>query len=101
MKLLPAALLSTALYGATVDVPDWVRQAAAQTVPQYPAKVFAVSLLQEESVTVDPDGRRVMRERGVVKTPCKLGATADDTVRPQSTAHCNGLVVLHPAPVSR
>ena len=67
MKLLPAALLSTALYGATVDVPDWVRQAAAQTVPQYPAKVFAVSLLQEESVTVDPDGRRVMRERGVVK----------------------------------
>jgi transglutaminase-like putative cysteine protease len=67
MKLLPAALLSTALYGATVDVPDWVRQAAAQTVPQYPAKVFAASLLQEESVTVDPDGRRVMRERGVIK----------------------------------
>ncbi len=52
---------------AANDVPDWVRQAAAQSVPSYSAKVTSVYLLREEAVTVDPDGRRVMRERGVLK----------------------------------
>jgi Domain of Unknown Function with PDB structure (DUF3857)/Transglutaminase-like superfamily len=48
-------------------VPDWVKQAAAKTVPSYPAKVTAVVLFQEEAVTVEADGRRVMRERGAIK----------------------------------
>jgi transglutaminase-like putative cysteine protease len=52
---------------AAGDMPDWVRQAAAQTIPAYSAKVTSVVLLKEEIVTVDPDGRRVMRERGAVK----------------------------------
>jgi hypothetical protein len=52
---------------ATPDAPDWVRQAASKVVPSYPAKVSSVVLFQEEAVTVDPDGRRVMRERGAIR----------------------------------
>lgn len=52
---------------AAEDAPSWVRDAAAQTVPDYPSKVTSVVLLQEETVTVDADGRRVMRERGAIK----------------------------------
>jgi len=52
---------------AADDPPAWVREAAAQTVPGYSAKVHALELLREEVMTVDADGRRVMRERGAVK----------------------------------
>src|SRR5258707_1810601 len=64
--LLLLALPATSLTAAE-DAPSWVREAAAQTVPDYPSKVNSVVLLQEEIVTVDVDGRRVMRERGAVK----------------------------------
>ena len=62
----------SALLGAD-EAPDWVRQAAAQQVPTYPAKVTSVVLLREESVAIDLDGKRVMRERGVVKLLQKSG----------------------------
>jgi hypothetical protein len=52
---------------AANDPPDWVREAAARKTPEYSAKVGSVIILSEEAVSVDPDGRRVMRERGVVK----------------------------------
>ncbi len=60
------ALTATSLQAAE-DAPTWVHEAAAQNVPDYPSKVTSVVLLQEEMVTVDPDGRRVMRERGAIK----------------------------------
>jgi hypothetical protein len=66
MRTACALLLAAGLYGAD-DVPDWARQAARQPLPTYSAKVYAAALLQEESVTVDPDGHRTMRERGVIK----------------------------------
>jgi hypothetical protein len=59
--------------GAAVSVhaaealPDWVKEAAARPVPDFSSKVSSVVLFQEEAVTVDPDGRRVMRERGAIK----------------------------------
>jgi transglutaminase-like putative cysteine protease len=59
-------LTAAALQGAD-DVPGWAREAAAQTVPGYPTKVNAVVLLREETVTIELDGKRVMRERGAVK----------------------------------
>lgn len=62
--LLAAAL---PLLHAAADAPDWVRQAMASPQPSYPVKVPSVVLLQEEAVTVDADGRRVMRERGAIK----------------------------------
>ena len=52
---------------AAEDVPDWVRQAAASAIPTYSPKVTSVVLLRDESVTVDSDGRWMMRERGAVK----------------------------------
>ena len=61
---LTAGLLSAA---GTDEAPEWVRQAAASVIPSYPAKVSSVVLLADESVVVDVDGRRVMRERGAVK----------------------------------
>src|SRR5258708_3228066 len=64
--LLLLALTATVLTAAE-DAPSWAREAASQTVPDYPSKVNSVVLLQEEMVTVDADGRRVMRERGAVK----------------------------------
>jgi len=65
-RLLLFALAAT-LLTATEDAPSWTREAASQTVPDYPSKVNSVVLLQEEMVTVDADGRRVMRERGAIK----------------------------------
>lgn len=53
--------------GAADTLPDWAKEAAARPVPDFSSKVPAVVLFQEEAVTVDPDGRRVMRERGAIK----------------------------------
>lgn len=47
--------------------PDWVRTAAAQTLPAYPADTNAVVLLDDTTYTVDPDGRAVEHVRHVVK----------------------------------
>ena len=49
------------------SVPDWVRSAAAQTIPPYPADTNAVVLLDDTTYTVDPDGRAVEHCRRVVK----------------------------------
>jgi hypothetical protein len=52
---------------AAKEPPDWVKEAANQSVPEYSPKVTSVVLLQEESVAVDDSGKHVMRERGVAK----------------------------------
>ena len=49
------------------SVPDWVRTAAAQTIPQYPADTNAVVLLDDTTYTVAPDGGAVEHIRHVVK----------------------------------
>ena len=48
-------------------VPDWVKGAAAQTLPTYPADTNAVVLLDEKTLTVDKDGHAVEHVRRVVK----------------------------------
>jgi transglutaminase-like putative cysteine protease len=61
-------MMSTAtVVRAANDPPDWVREAVARRTPEYGVKVTSAILLQEESLTVEPDGKRVMRERGVIK----------------------------------
>ncbi|MBM3784567.1 MAG: DUF3857 domain-containing protein, partial [Acidobacteria bacterium] len=49
------------------DVPQWVRAAAAKAHPAYQAKTPAVVLLNEETLTVDAEGKRVFQERYVAK----------------------------------
>jgi hypothetical protein len=51
-----------------VAVPDWVRTAAQQPVKaDYPPKVNNVVLFQEERLSVDQEGKRVITERRVTK----------------------------------
>ena len=66
---------------AANDVPDWVKQAASAALPSYPAKVTNVTLLREEAVSVDADGHRVMRGRGVIKI-LQTGADKIEAYRP-------------------
>jgi hypothetical protein len=61
-------LLSHPAQAAKPDsVPDWVRTAAAQTLPHYSPETNAVILLDETTYTVAPDGRAVEHVRHVVK----------------------------------
>jgi transglutaminase-like putative cysteine protease len=67
--LLGVALLGVALPACakTDSVPDWVRTAAAQAIPAYPADTNAVVLLDDTTYTVAPDGSAVEHCRRVVK----------------------------------
>ena len=49
------------------QVPDWVKQAAAQTLPQYPERTDAVLLLDDRTYTIAPDGTKTEHVRRVVK----------------------------------
>src|ERR1700723_1861776 len=49
------------------NVPDWVRTAAQQKLPQYPPDTNAVVLLEDTTYTVAPDGSATEHFRSVVK----------------------------------
>lgn len=50
------------------DLPQWVLDAARQPAgTEYPAKVSHAVLFQEEHLTVDTAGKRVMRERAAIR----------------------------------
>src|ERR1700748_419919 len=49
------------------SVPDWVRTAAQQKLPQYPPDTNAVVLLEDTTYTVAPDGSATEHFRSVVK----------------------------------
>ena len=66
MRMIALALfLASALMAE--DVPDWVREVAAQQSPGYPSKVGTVTLLQDVTLTIGKDGRQTTHERGVEK----------------------------------
>jgi hypothetical protein len=62
------ALLATmtARAGGPV-VPDWMKVAAGQNLPPYPADTQAVVLLEETTLTVRPEGKSTAHVRRVVK----------------------------------
>src|SRR4051812_30739955 len=63
-----ATLLLTLPACAAVNVPDWVRQAAAQKLPIYAADTNAVVLLEDKTFTVNgPNGDVTEHDRRVVK----------------------------------
>ena len=74
----------SAVLSAADEIPQWVRQVSSVNVSSYPAKVNSVVLLQDEVVTVDPDGRRVMRERGAVRI-LQAGAEKIEAFRTYNT----------------
>ncbi len=56
-----------AFAGNNVSIPDWVRQAAAQTLPTYPADTNAVVLLDDTTYTINGPGDVTEHVRRVVK----------------------------------
>jgi len=60
------ALAVAPLYAAS-SVPDWVRTAAHQTLPDLPGTTKAVVLLDETTYTIAPNGTAIEHVRHVVK----------------------------------
>ncbi len=68
MRTVVAIMLAGSALLAKDAAPQWVREAANTAVkPDYPAKVSNVVLLNEEHLTVTPDGKWITTERGVIK----------------------------------
>lgn len=65
--LLAASPAWAGIFGSAPPMPDWVREAAKQTLPEFPRSTRAVVLLEDETYTVGPDGRAVDHVRKVVK----------------------------------
>lgn len=65
--VLGLCLLSPASALAKENIPDWVRSAAAQSLPSYPATTKAVVLLEDITYTVSPDGTAVEHARTVIR----------------------------------
>ena len=63
---LAASAVSPA-YASKDSVPDWVRTAAAQSLPIYPPDTRAVVLLDETRLTVGADGNAIEHHRRVIK----------------------------------
>ena len=60
------ALLSAPAHGAD-DTPSWLKELSGMTLPQYPAKVNSVILLNEEHHTAAENGRLVTITRTAIK----------------------------------
>jgi hypothetical protein len=61
------SLTAVPAFASKDSVPDWVRAAAAQSLPTYPANTDAVVLLDDTTLTVDKDGKAIEHHRYVVK----------------------------------
>src|SRR2546423_13742024 len=55
------------------DLPQWLRQAAATSLPSYGKEVPAVVLLNEQSVKVEEDGRVITLQRSAVRILTREG----------------------------
>ena len=63
-----ASLAARPVHASRPDsVPDWVRTAAAQTLPAYPPDTDAVVLLDDTTYSIAPDGRATEHCRHIVK----------------------------------
>lgn len=65
IRLAVSLILGLCLHGA--DAPDWLREASTVSLPQYPAKTPAAVVLQEEAVTIDPNGKQLRTTRYAIK----------------------------------
>jgi hypothetical protein len=54
-------------HAATPQPPDWVLAAAHASTPEYPKTTMAVVLDDEETLTVQPDGKATVLKRRVIK----------------------------------
>ncbi len=61
------SLLALCLGSASAAVPDWLKQAAAEKLPVYPADTKAVVLDDETDVTIEGPGQYVEHDRRILK----------------------------------
>jgi transglutaminase-like putative cysteine protease len=54
-------------FAGTPQPPDWVLTAAHASTPDYPKSTVAVALSDEETLTVQPDGKATLLRRRVIK----------------------------------
>lgn len=60
-------LFAAAAFGGQDTAPDWVKEVATRTLPNYPPEVHTAQLLDESHVTVLPDGSTVEEIREAVR----------------------------------
>lgn len=65
--LLAATLCLGSLHAASDEAPGWLKELTSVTVPPQGAKVQAYVLWDEQSITVDPTGRKVVVRRQAVR----------------------------------
>ena len=53
--------------------PDWVRELSTRTVPAYPAETHSVTLLDEERLTIQPNGSANRQIRNAVRVVSREG----------------------------
>ncbi len=61
------SLLGLCLGSASAAVPDWLKQAAAEKLPVYPAETKAVVLDDQTEVTIEGPGQYVEHDRRILK----------------------------------
>ncbi|MBV9266577.1 MAG: DUF3857 and transglutaminase domain-containing protein [Acidobacteriaceae bacterium] len=66
-------LLTALRAGAADTAPDWAREAASRTLPDYPAQVHVATLVDDMHVTVQPDGSTVNQVRSAVRIISREG----------------------------
>jgi hypothetical protein len=67
LVLLTCLTVAPAFASRPDSVPDWVRTAAQQKLPEYSPETSAVVLLDDTTYTVAPDGTAIEHHRHVIK----------------------------------
>jgi hypothetical protein len=100
LVLLFTGTLPVALAGT--NVPDWVKAAASEKLPEYSPKTEAVVLLEETTLNVQPNGKSTERVRRVVKILRPQGRNdADVVISFNSDSKVNSLHVWSIGPDGR
>ena len=95
-RLAITAILFCACSGyavASKEAPSWVTEAASKTLPNYPGKVPAAVLLEEQRVNVDNSGLVTTRTRRAIKILTHEGQRSANAIVPylRGGSRVNGL----------
>src|SRR5215510_11672413 len=74
------ATLVSPRIGLAADPPAWLRDAVAQATPAMDPSIPAVTLLREERVTIEEDGRILTSARHAVRILTRAGRSAAEAV---------------------
>src|SRR5690242_5770049 len=75
-RMIAIAAFAVTLAAAADDVPAWLKDAAAASLPTYDRKVSTVVLFNEEQTVVSDAGRLTTTTRTAIKFLTRVGADA-------------------------